>query len=364
MKSVYIHIPFCSNICTYCDFSKLYYNKKIILKYLKSLENEIRKNYNKKKIKTIYIGGGTPSSLDIIELEYLLKLTKIFNLDNDYEFTFECNPENMDEEKIKLIKKYGVNRVSIGVQSFNKNILDILGRKHCNEDVFKLINNLKKYEINNINIDLIFGINNQTIEDIKYDLDTFIKLNIPHISYYSLILEKNTKLYINNYKEINEDICSDMYEYICNYLKDNMYNHYEISNFSKLGYESKHNLTYWNNDEYYGFGLGTHGYINKIRYENTRSISKYLSGNYLLSEYKIDINTDIENEVMLGLRKIKGINKKEFIKKYKKGIENVFDLKKLIKDNLLIDDGNNIFINSKYIFVSNEVLVRIFNNMR
>ena len=239
MKSVYIHIPFCSNICSYCDFSKIYYNKKIIIDYLNALENEIKNKYNGEIVKTLYIGGGTPSCLSVDELEKLFNIITIFNLDNNYEFTIECNPENLDEEKIKLFKNYNVNRVSLGVQSFNPNILKTLNRKHDKNDVFKTVELLKKHNINNINIDLIFGINSQTINDIKDDLDTFINLNIPHISYYSLILEDNTLLALKNYTPIDDDLCASMYEYICDYLNKRNYEHYEISNFSISNYNKK-----------------------------------------------------------------------------------------------------------------------------
>lgn len=362
MKSVYIHIPFCTNICSYCDFSKIFYNNKIVNEYLKVLEKEIDNNYKNELINTIYIGGGTPSSLNYEELETLFKIIKKFKLSDNYEFTIECNPENTDENKVKLFSKYGVNRVSIGVQSFNDKYLKILERKHTKKDVYNLVKCLKNNDIYNINIDLIFGINDQDIKDIKEDLDNFIMLDIPHISYYSLILEPNTKLYIDEYEEINDDKCADMYEYICNYLKDKNYIHYEISNFSKKGYESKHNLTYWNNEEYYGFGLGAHGFINNVRYENTRSFTKYLKGNYRLNEFNMTESSNIENEVILGFRKLKGINKAEFEKKYNFNIYDKFNFKNLIKNDLIRDDGKNLYINSKYIFISNEILVKVLES--
>ncbi len=359
MKSVYIHIPFCSHICSYCDFSKIFYNNKIVNEYLKALEKEIDNNYKNEIINTIYIGGGTPSSLNINELETLFKIIKKFKLSDNYEFTIECNPENTDENKVKLFNKYGVNRVSIGVQSFNNKFLKILERKHTKNDVYNLVKCLKNNDIYNINIDLIFGINGQTIENIKNDLENFVKLDIPHISYYSLILEPNTKLYIDKYREISDDECADMYEYICNYLQNKNYIHYEISNFSKKGYESKHNLTYWNNEEYYGFGLGAHGFINNVRYENTRSLTKYLKENYRLNEFNMTESSNIENEIILGFRKLEGINKYNFKNKFKKEIKEVFNLDKLTKDKILIDNGKNIYINSKFIFVSNEILIKI-----
>jgi len=359
MNSVYIHIPFCDSICSYCDFNKLFYNSNLVDKYLNSLEKELIENYNGEVINTIYIGGGTPSSLNMKQLEKLFCIISRIKKSKNLEFTFECNPENMDIEKIKLLKTNGVNRVSIGVQSFNDEILKLLNRKHKKEDVIVLINNLKKVEINNINIDLIFGINNQTISDIKKDLDCFIELNIPHISYYSLILEEHTKLYIDGYTEIDDDVCASQYEFICNYLKKRNYSHYEISNFSKSGYESKHNLVYWNNENYYGFGCGAHGFINNIRYENTRSLTKYINNNYLLDKHELDIKEDIENHIMLNFRTKYGVNKSKFYDKYNKEITDVFNLDELIKKGLIVDNGSSFAIPEKYFFISNQVILDI-----
>lgn len=362
IKSVYIHIPFCSNICSYCDFSKQFYNSSILNIYLKNLEKEILNIYKGEIIDTIYIGGGTPSCLSVDELKKLFKIIDVFKKSDNLEFTFECNPESMCERKIKLLKENGVNRVSIGVQSFDSRILNVLNRKHSKEDVIKIIDLLNEYGISNINIDMMFGVNEETDISIKNDLDILSILKINHVSYYSLILEPNTMLYINKYKEQDEDINADRYEYICKYLKKLGYTHYEISNFCKEGYESKHNLTYWNNSVYYGFGLGAHGYINNFRYENTRSISKYNKSEYLLNKNLLDIKTDMENEIILGFRKLRGINKKDFLRKFSKDIYSVFDINKYIIKGMLVDDGENIFINPKYIYVSNNILVGLLES--
>ena len=206
MISVYIHIPFCDHICSYCDFCKVYYNTSYVDKYLTALESEIKSRYNKKdKVKTIYIGGGTPSSLTLDELKKLFNIIKIFNLDDNIEFTFEANIENLTLDKIKLLKDNKVNRVSLGVQTFNEDNLKYLNRFHNREDVYRVINNLKENNIDNINIDLIYGIDSD-IEKVKKDIDYFLELNIPHISCYSLIIENNTILKNNNTKYIDEDI--------------------------------------------------------------------------------------------------------------------------------------------------------------
>lgn len=357
MNSVYIHIPFCSNICSYCDFCKIYYNESLVDKYLESLEQEIKSNYKNEVIKTLYIGGGTPSSLSIQELHKLFNIIKIFKLSNDVEFTIECNPENTDIDKLKLFKDNHINRLSIGVETFNSKYLELLNRKHSNEDVKLLINNALNLGITNINVDLIYGLPNQTIDELKEDINELLKLNITHISTYSLILEEHTKLYIDNIKNINQDSEYQMYEYICNNLKDNHFNHYEISNFSKETFESKHNLTYWNNLNYYGFGLGAHGYIDCTRYENTRSITKYCNNEYIYQSHKLDKKETMENEMILGLRKINGVNKTTFKDKYHCDIIDVFTLTNLLENKDLVDDGNNIYIPIEKIYISNDILI-------
>lgn len=357
MKSVYIHIPFCKSICTYCDFSKLYYNKKIVLKYLEELRKEIKLNYKGEILKTIYIGGGTPTSLDIDELKYLFEIIKLFNLDNDIEFTIECNIENLTKEKLDLFKENKVNRLSIGVQTFNDKFLSYLNRNHKVEDVKNIINYAKEIGFDNINIDLIYALKNETLKDLENDLNEFLNLNINHISTYSLIIEPHTKLYIDLEENINEELDYEMYKLIDNTLSKCGYIHYEVSNYAKEGYESKHNLTYWNNDKYYGFGLGASGYIDNIRYTNTRNMNEYLKSKYRYSEEEISKKIDIENQMILGLRKMKGVNIKEFKEKYNCDIIDIYNLEELIKKGKLIKTDESIYINPEYIYTSNDILI-------
>lgn len=354
---IYIHIPFCDCICSYCDFCKILYNNKYIDNYLDNLEKEIRYRYKNELIKSIYIGGGTPSSLSYQELERLFNIIKIFKLDSNYEFTIECNVNNLDINKIKLFKDNGVNRVSLGVQSFNKEILTILNRSHIYKEVYNVINNLKNNNINNINIDLIYGVNDD-IDIVKKDIDYFLSLDIPHISCYSLIIEDNTLLKINNYQNIDEDIEYEMYKYIENKLTSNGYIHYEISNYAKEGYQSTHNINYWDNGSYYGFGLGSVSYIDNYRISNTKNISKYNKGIYISNREYEDMNTNMSNDMILGLRKIKGVSISKFYNKYKKDIREVFDIDDLINNKILIIDNDNMYIDSKYIYLSNQVLIR------
>ena len=355
IESVYIHIPFCTQICTYCDFCKVYYNKRWINLYLDSLKNEIISRYKKEYLSTIYIGGGTPSSLDIDELNKLFEIINIFNLNDNYEFTIECNVEDITEEKLILFKKNNINRLSIGVQTFNNKYLKYLGRTYTKDIALNKIKLAKKY-FNNINIDLIYAIKDQTINELQQDLNILLDLDINHISCYSLMIEEHTKLYINKETQIDSDLDYKMYKLIDNNL-NNKYVHYEISNYCKKGYESKHNLKYWKNEEYYGFGLSSSGYINDTRYTNTSNLTKYLNNNNEMSIEKIDNISKIKYELILGFRLKKGINKKDFFDKYNMSIYDIDNISKLINNKYLIDDNDNIYVNSEYIYVLNDILI-------
>jgi len=356
-NSVYIHIPFCENICTYCDFCKQFYDKDKVNKYLESLEREIKSKYKNDLIKTLYIGGGTPSSLTLSELERLFKIIKIFNISKDCEFTIEVNPENIDLDKLILFRENGVNRISIGVESTNDKILKYLNRKYNYEMVKDKISLIKEIGFNNINVDLMYAIKNESISDLEIDIKNILELDITHISTYSLMIEPNTVLGINNEKYIDENLDYSMYQKICEVLKKNNFIHYEVSNFSKSGYESKHNLVYWHNEKYYGFGLGASGYIDDIRYDNTKSLLKYINGEYLLNSEEISLKDKISYELILGFRLINGINKKEFYDKYQKDILDMYNIRDLIKNEDLIDDGNNIFVNYDRIYIENSILI-------
>lgn len=355
IKSAYIHIPFCKSICSYCDFSKMYYNSNFVNSYLNALSNEIKEDYKGEMLDTIYIGGGTPSALSIDELKHLFLITNTLNLSDNYEFTIECNIEDVTKEKLELFKNNKVNRISIGVQSFNNRILKYLNRKYDSEIILKKINLAKRY-FNNINIDLIYAVNNETIDDLKKDLKKFLSIDIPHISCYSLIIEKNTILYNKNEEYISEDLDRLMYDTIEKTLSSN-YCHYEISNYAKKGFESKHNLCYWNNKEYYGFGLSAASYIENKRINNTRNLKKYIEFNRDKEEEILTKEDKIRYELILGFRKIEGINKKEFCNKYNIDIHDLYNINELLKKGYLNEDDKYIFIPKEYIYVSNDILI-------
>ena len=353
---VYIHLPFCTSICPYCDFPKLLYDKKFVHRYLDSLEKEIRSRYHGEVIKSIYVGGGTPTSLEINELRRFFHIIKIFHMDFSYEFTFESNIESLNLEKIQLLKENGVNRISLGVQSFQDSTLKELGRHHTKEDVYHLVQLLKLNGFSNLSIDYIYGVHDN-IQLVKEDIHYFLELDIPHISCYSLIIEEGTIYYLKNRQYISEDVDEDMYLFIESTLKKNGYIHYEVSNYAKEGYQSIHNLNYWNNGEYYGFGLGAVSYYDFVRRTNTRNLSKYLNGFYSLEEKNEDIDTSISNTLILGLRKIEGININYFYQLFHRNIFDMYDISKLVQEGYLEVVDDYLRIPSKYLYISNNILI-------
>lgn len=356
INSLYVHIPFCESICSYCDFCKCFYSDLVADKYLNNLLIEL-KNNKIDKLNTIYIGGGTPSSLSVKQLDLLLSnLYKYLN--KDYEFTIEVNPESVCEEKVRIFAKYGVNRVSVGVQSFNADILKRLNRKHSYDDVKKCVDLLNKYHIYNYSFDFIYGIKKESISDLDNDLKLAFSLKPKHLSFYSLILEDNTLLKVNNYVEEDEDIVREEYDYIYKCLKNNGYNRYEISNFAIKGFESKHNLVYWNNEEYYAIGVGASSYVSGVRYTTSRSISKYNEGIINKEAYEVEKEKEY---LMLKLRLDKGFDLNEykslfgddFLVKYESIIKGLF------KNNLLMIDNNYLKTTYDGMMLLDSILVKL-----
>ena len=326
MRGVYIHIPFCKNICSYCDFCKFLYNEEWANTYLDFLNQEIQEYYEGDKVKSIYIGGGTPSSLSTSNLNKLFEIISHIRRIEDAEITFECNINDITEELLIILKGNNVNRLSIGVESFNKRNLKLMNRSHTKKEVFEKINLCKRLGFNNINVDLIYALPEESLFTLKSDLNTMLKLGITHVSTYSLIIEEHTMLYNNGTKSIDELLDYKMYKYICKKLKKR------------------------------GFGLGAHGYINEMRYENTRNFNKYLKGKYRLNELLVSTQEEMENEVILGLRKLDGISISEFNNRFKKDIFDVFKLDEAIKRKYLIMNGDKIYIPEDKIYVMNEII--------
>lgn len=261
--SAYVHIPFCTQICYYCDFSKVFIQNQPVDAYLKALIQEFE-SYDIHDLKTLYIGGGTPTAITAKQLEYLLNhLERNLNLDDLEEFTIEANPGDLTPEKIAVLQRSAVNRISLGVQTFNNKQLKQIGRSHNEEQIYSTIANLKTAGFHNISIDLIYALPGQTLEQVKENVAKALALDIPHLSLYSLILEHHT-VFMNKMRrgKLNlptEDLEAEMFEYIISEMEANGFEHYEISNFTKPGFESRHNLMYWDNVEYFGCGAGASG---------------------------------------------------------------------------------------------------------
>lgn len=330
----------------------MYYNDKFFNNYYEKLLEEV-KIYNKylnNTFKTIYIGGGSPSSIGIDNLEKILKILDL-QKEDDYEYTVELMPLDITEELLKLLKKYAVNRISIGVETVSKKYQKLFNRIIDKDVLTSKINLAKKY-FDNINLDLMYAFKNQTIKELEDDLNYILSFDIEHISTYSLILESNTYLKYINYQEIDDSLSSQMYFYIKKRLESIGYKHYEISNYAK-DKVSKHNLVYWNNEEYLGLGLSASGYIDSIRYTNTRNLDKYPLNK---QEEKLSLKDKMTYFMILGLRKIEGINIKEFNKLFNKDIYEVYDIKYLLAKEYLLLKEDKLYINPKYLYVSNIIL--------
>lgn len=365
---IYIHIPFCIKKCEYCDFVSYCNKEKYVLQYINALKKEIKNNINKEyKITTIYIGGGTPSSIEENYIADIIETIKLnMNDENLKEFknvevTIEVNPGTVTEKKLETYKEIGINRLSIGLQETHDELLKSIGRIHTYEEFLKTYNMARKIGFNNINVDLMIALPNQTIQDIKENLEKIIKLNPEHISVYSLILEEGTPFY-NKYNENKiklpgEELERNMYWYVKNTLENNGYIHYEISNFSKKGFESKHNMNCWNQEEYFGFGVAAHSYNNKTRYSNTNSIEEYIKGSNKIIHEKQTLEDMQKEYMLLGLRKIEGINIQKFKNKFAQNPIFIFkeQLSKLVDEELIVIDGNEIKLTNKGLDLANIV---------
>ena len=363
--SAYVHIPFCTQICYYCDFSKVFIKNQPVDSYLEHLIEEYD-SYDIKKLRTLYIGGGTPTALSAPQLAFLLeKLTEKLDLSYLEELTIEANPGDLDQEKIAVLKDSPVNRVSLGVQTFNDRMLKQIGRSHSEKDIYENIANLKKAGFDNISIDLIYALPKQTMEDVKTNVSKAIALDIPHMSLYSLILENHT-VFMNRMRRgklplPKEDLEAEMFDYIIAELEKAGFKHYEISNFSKPGFESRHNLMYWDNAEYYGIGAGASGYVNGVRYKNHGPIRHYLqaveAGNPRVQEEVLTLNEKMEEEMFLGLRKKSGVSKKRFEEKFGLSFEDQYGavVSELTEQGLLVPDRDIVRMTKQGLFLGDTV---------
>ncbi|HEU1216336.1 radical SAM family heme chaperone HemW [Streptococcus pneumoniae] len=366
--SAYVHIPFCTQICYYCDFSKVFIKNQPVDSYLEHLLEEFR-SYDIEKLSTLYIGGGTPTALSAPQLEVLLNgLTKNLDLSVLEELTIEANPGDLDADKIAVLKNSAVNRVSLGVQTFDDKMLKKIGRSHLEKDIYENIDRLKLAGFDNISIDLIYALPGQTMEQVKENVAKAIGLDIPHMSLYSLILENHT-VFMNRMRRgklplPKEELEAEMFEYIIAELERAGFEHYEISNFSKLGFESRHNLMYWDNAEYYGIGAGASGYVNGVRYKNHGPIRHYLSaveeGNACITEDHLSQKEQMEEEMFLGLRKKSGVSMARFEEKFGQSFAGLYGeiVRDLVQQGLMQIEGDHVRMTKRGLFLGDTVAER------
>lgn len=367
---IYIHIPFCKSKCYYCDFCSFQGKENLIDKYVNCLIQEIKnKSSFKYLVKTVFIGGGTPSYIDEKNIEKILNTIKnYFEVDEDAEITIEVNPGTVTQEKLNSYFTYGINRLSIGLQTSNDRLLKIIGRIHTFEKYKETIIMAKEAGFENINSDIIIGLPEQTIYDVENTINELIKFDLQHISVYSLIIEEGTilerKLDNNKLTLPDEEIERYMYWFAKRKLEKNGYIHYEISNFAKPGYMSKHNLDCWNQQEYLGFGINASSYENKKRFSNIDSIEEYISNietekfdKNIVEEEQQNKESQMKEYMILGLRKVNGIRINDFRKKFEKSPLILFEeqIKKLVKEDLIELDVNSIKLSKRGLDFANLV---------
>lgn len=371
IKGAYIHIPFCHQICHYCDFNKVFFKNQPVDAYIETLGLEMKMFVEKYRdhlhIETIFLGGGTPTALSAPQLQRLFELIKQyipqFHLQ---EFTSEANPDELTYEKLVVMKNNGINRLSLGVQSFDEDILNRLGRTHSNEHVYNTIQMAKDVGFTNISIDLMYGLPSQTMDQWKHTLEKALELNLPHYSAYSLIVEPKTVFYnlMTKGKLIlpGEDLEAEMYEVLMTSMESKGIHQYEISNFAQPGFHSKHNNLYWDNVSYAGFGAGAHGYAKGNRYANIGPIKKYMD-TVTAEEFPINsthivtAKESMEEEMFLGLRKVAGVDKHHFKEKFGESIENVYGqvLSKYMQNGYMHTTNDAVALTKRGRFIGNEI---------
>ncbi|WP_110926923.1 radical SAM family heme chaperone HemW [Bacillus massiliglaciei] len=370
IKSAYIHIPFCEHICHYCDFNKVFLQGQPVEAYLEMLDKEMELQLSAcptEGLDTIFVGGGTPTALNEDQLRFLCgSISKRLPLNKGGEYTFEANPGELSQEKLQILHDAGVNRLSFGVQSFNDELLKKIGRTHRAADVYRTLEMAQQTGFTNISLDLIYGLPGQTMEDFSETLKKALELDLPHYSSYSLIVEPKTVFYNLMQKgKLNlppQETEAQMYERLMEEMEKRGLHQYEISNFARPGFESRHNLTYWDNEEYYGIGAGAHGYAGGRRIANHGPIKKYmapLSEGKLpfLEVHEVPLHEKMEEEMFLGLRKAEGVSMTHFKDKFSVEIGSVFDapIRDGVEKGLLQISGDRVFLTKKGKLLGNEV---------
>jgi oxygen-independent coproporphyrinogen-3 oxidase len=324
-SSAYFHVPFCQHRCGYCDFTLVAQKDHLIEAYLDAMAKQMSELGEGIELKTLFLGGGTPTHLSTEQLSHLFEsIFSHFRLAADYEFSIEANPLNLTSEKIEFLKQSGVNRVSLGVQSFDAEILTFLERDHQPDQIFEIVKSLQS-RISNTSLDLIFAVPGQSLAGWKQTLQNAVQLNIPHISTYGLTIEKGTSFWSREKAGLfdlpQDDLAGDMYEYALEFLDQAGLQHYEISNFARPGYECRHNEVYWTGYPYFGFGPGAASYLDGIRRQNHRSVITWLKRvqageSPIVDQEELEPEARAREAIIFGLRRRAGINRREFQERY------------------------------------------------
>ncbi|GKV64662.1 MULTISPECIES: radical SAM family heme chaperone HemW [Sporosarcina] len=371
MRGVYIHIPFCQQICHYCDFNKVFLKNQPVDQYIESIGDEFRlmqkAGHSFEQVETVFLGGGTPTALNVKQLDRLLTIIAQFvDVESLREFTSEANPDDLSEGQLAILKEKGVNRLSIGVQSFNERLLQQIGRTHSADDIERVISSARAVGFENISLDLMYGLPTQTVKEWEETLDRALALDLPHYSAYSLIVEPKTVFYNRMTKGKlplpGEDAEAEMFAMVMDRMNEANRLQYEISNFAIPGYPSFHNLIYWENSQYAGIGAGAHGYLGTQRYANVGPLKHYIE-RLALDElpikeaHEVTWKESMEEEMFLGLRKIQGVSIPHFKEKFNKPIEEVFGrpIEKMQKQGLLQVKDDHLCLTRNGIFQGNNV---------
>ena len=356
-SSLYVHIPFCRHMCAYCDFAKVFYQEQWADSYLDCLQIELEQRQAVRPFRTVYIGGGSPSALNEPQLGKLLALLKL-PLSQCEEATIEVNPEDLTKSKAIMMKQSGINRVSLGVQTFNQNLLERIGRHHDLKTIQKAVNILNEVGIPNISFDFIYGLPGQRMEDLKADLEILSHFEtVGHVSFYTLILEEHTRFFQENVQLMEDDWLIEAQNILLSKLETMGYRRYEVSNFAKENQASKHNLVYWHNQHYIGVGCGASGYVGDVRYDNTRSLTQYLKGMTTLRTTKLTIKDQMFEALMLGLRLVEGVNLNVFENRFDQTINEVFDIQPYLDNGLLILENGHLRTSTQGMDVLDEILL-------
>lgn len=311
--SLYAHVPFCASICAYCDFPKLIYSDEWAFSYIDEVLKELKeRGAAPGSFRTVYVGGGTPTSLPAPLLKRLLLGLRPYLAEGPYEWTVEANPESATAEKLRVMHEVGVNRISFGVESSSPRLLSMMGREHTFQEAVEAIKRAREAGFTNINADMIYALPGETLDEVRDDVEAFLSLHVPHLSAYSLIVGEGTRFHNDGVKEAGDATQADQYELILKALREAGYDRYEVSNFAIPGYQSEHNLTYWRDEEYLGVGLGAAGYLDGVRYSNTRSITSYLKGAREAEREKVDDRSALEYYFTTNLRLEEGFSLEDF----------------------------------------------------